>query len=642
MLKKFAEKYANRFVSKWFVLLVDISLCFISLAISYVVRHNFKLAQIDPDKFELNFPLILTFQLVFSILFQSFSGVIRHTSIEDVNKIFKANLATIFSLLLIKFVAKQIGEPLLFIPSSILIIHFLLSIFLLTFSRFLFKYLYRNVLKPTEIKTNIMIYGAGQSGLITKNTLLNDGRMPYHIVGFIDDNPSKVGKSLEGIKVYGPQAIHSDFFENKQVEEVIISIQNIEPIRKREIVDACLQHNVTIKNVPPPEKWINGELSAKQIKTVRIEDLLGRESIKLNSKIVADELDGKVVLVTGAAGSIGSEISRQLLLYNIKKVILVDQAESPLYELDYRLQQEIKNKKNPPKYEIVIADVSNMERMRAVFKTYLPEVVYHAAAYKHVPLMEHNAYEAVKTNILGTKIIADLSVDFSVDKFVMVSTDKAVNPTNVMGASKRVAEIYTQSLNGRPDISTKFITTRFGNVLGSNGSVIPLFKKQIDAGGPITVTHPDITRYFMTIPEACQLVLEAGVMGNGGEIFIFDMGDSVRIIDIAKKMIRLSGLTLGKDIQIEFSGLRPGEKLYEELLNNTENTLPTHHPKIMIARVDIQRHQEISNSLKELESLLMNGSDHQMVARIKQIVPEYLSQNSQFESLDKPKTAGVK
>jgi len=401
-------------------------------------------------------------------------------------------------------------------------------------------------------------------------------------------------------------------------------------LRKQEIVDLCLSHNTKVLNVPPVTNWINGQLSFRQIRKIQIEELLEREPIRLDEDNISKQLNGKTVLVTGAAGSIGSEIVRQIARFNPGMLILLDQAESPLYELEMECLEQFPQVKS----EVVMGDVRNRQRMENVFRTFRPQLVYHAAAYKHVPMMELNPSESVLTNVLGTKIVADLAVGYKVEKFVMISTDKAVNPTNVMGASKRIAEIYTQSLNNHIS-GTRFITTRFGNVLGSSGSVIPRFRQQIENGGPVTITDPEITRYFMTIPEACRLVLEAGCMGKGGEIFIFDMGKSVKIIDLAKKMIALSGMELGKDIDISITGLRPGEKLYEELLNNTENTVPTHHSKILIAQVKEYNYETVSKDISELVSLFDAQNNVQIVTKMKAMVPEYVSNNSEYEKLDK-------
>jgi len=413
------------------------------------------------------------------------------------------------------------------------------------------------------------------------------------------------------------------------VAHLIISVQKISPARKKNLVDICLHYDTKVLNVPPVTDWINGELSFKQIKKIQIEELLERDAISLTTENIKQQLSNKTILVTGAAGSIGSEIVRQVIQFQPKKIILLDQAESPLYDME----MELKDEYDSLSYEIVIGDIRNIDRMENVFKSFLPQVVFHAAAYKHVPMMENNPSESILTNVLGTKILADLAVKYKVEKFVMVSTDKAVNPTNVMGASKRIAEIYTQSLG--KIVSTKFITTRFGNVLGSNGSVIPRFRQQIEKGGPVTITHPEITRFFMTIPEACQLVLEAGTTGEGGEIFIFDMGESVKILDLAKKMIKLSGLTLDKDIKITFTGLRPGEKLYEELLANEENTLLTHHKQILVAKVKEYDFEFISNQIQALINCFNQQDNKLIVKQMKQLVPEFKSNNSIYEELDK-------
>ena len=409
---------------------------------------------------------------------------------------------------------------------------------------------------------------------------------------------------------------------------MIIANKDVDPVRKSSIIDVCLNNNIKVLTLPDVNKWINGELSVKQIRKFKIEDLLERPSINLNEDKIKKDTLNQVVLVTGAAGSIGSEMVKQLLKFKPKLIIIFDQAESPLYDLELELNEKYKFNK----FEIVIGNIANEYRIEKVFDKYRPSVVYHAAAYKHVPMMENNPAEAIRTNVKGTKIVADLSIKYNVKKFVMISTDKAVNPTNIMGASKRIAEIYTQSSNKKN--VTKFITTRFGNVLGSNGSVINRFRKQIEKGGPITVTHPEITRYFMTIPEACQLVLEAGAMGKGGEIFVFDMGTSVKIADMAKKMIKLSGLELGKDIQLSFTGLRPGEKLYEELLNDKELTMPTHHSQIMIGKVKEYDFESITKQISSLISILPENNNFSIVRMMKEIVPEFKSQNSEYEIID--------
>lgn len=636
MITKFIRLYSNRFVSRWLVLLIDLVLVMFAFQMAVIVRHNFDLKEVDLQLVFEQSLLVLALYSVGFIIFRSFSGVVRHTSVEDAVKLVKAAVVASAALLLLNlasFKYLNFEKHLLIVPVSILIIHFVFSSFLLIASRFVFKAIYHALFDRGRTKLNVLIYGAGSAGMLVKSTFSQDKHTFYNVVGFIDDNPTKQSKVIQGVRVYSPALLESDFIEKKEVDEVILSIHNISNVRKREIIDLCLLHNIKVKSVPPIEKWINGELTSQQIKTVRIEDLLQRDVIQLDKDNVRNEVFEKVVMVTGAAGSIGSEIARQLLHYRPAQLILVDQGETPMYELEQELRKVHASLLSSVR--LVIADIRNERRMRQIFKKYRPNYVFHAAAYKHVPLMEENAYEAVMVNIFGTQNIADLSMEFGVNKFVMVSTDKAVNPTNVMGATKRIAEIYTQSLNNAMVNTTRFVTTRFGNVLGSNGSVIPLFKKQIEAGGPITVTHPDITRYFMTIPEACQLVLEAGVMGQGGEIFIFDMGESVRILDVAKKMVKLSGLQLGKDIQISFTGLRPGEKLYEELLATTENTQPTHHEKIMIAKVRAYDYDHVSQQLVNLKQVLNLGDETRIVTKIKELVPEFVSNNSRFEEIDK-------
>jgi FlaA1/EpsC-like NDP-sugar epimerase len=452
------------------------------------------------------------------------------------------------------------------------------------------------------------------------------------VVAFVDDNANRWDKKLQNIPILSPlKALSKSWLAENKIELVVIAIQSINPIRRNEISEAALKAGASVKVVPAYRTWIDGSLTSKQLKSIKIEDLLQRNKIELDNVNISGSVEGKTVLVTGAAGSIGSEIARQLSFYKLKSLILIDHAESPLYDIEQELQESYRTKKtiNPI---CEVANVKDRYRMDTIFDNYRPDIVYHAAAYKHVPIIEKSPYEGIFVNIFGTRVVADTALRYSVERFVMVSTDKAVNPTNVMGATKRVAELYTQSLNELG--KTKFIATRFGNVLGSNGSVVPLFRKQIENGGPITVTHEEITRYFMTIPEACNLVLEAGAMGQGGEVFVFDMGEPVKILDMAKKMIKLSGLELNKDISIKISGLRPGEKLYEELLASTENALPTHHPKIMIAKVETYRNKTIKEHLDILTEIMVDGDVVGMVRKVKAIVPEYISQNSEFELLD--------
>ncbi len=562
-----------------------------------------------------------------SFFFKTYSGVIRHTSIQDLQRMYLAISAGTGVLIILNFISFFSTDKYL-VPFSVIIIEYISTFFLIASFRAIIRLIFQEITSTSTSKSDVVIYGAGHNGLTTKQALDRVTAVKYKVIAFIDSSPSKQGKLLEGTKIYREEALEEILIEKKPAT-LIIAVQKIDKLKKKEIIEQCLFHNIEVKIIPPVTDWINGELSVKQIKAVKIEELLGRKPIQLNQDKIKGQLTGKTILVTGAAGSIGSGLVDQIIQYYPEKIIMLDQAETPLYDLELRMHQRYGHHM----CEIVIGDVRNEVRMRNLFNEFKPSFVYHAAAYKHVPMMEDNPSEAIKANIQGSKIIADLSDEFGVEKFVMISTDKAVNPTNVMGASKRIAEIYTQSKNQHS--KTKFITTRFGNVLGSNGSVIPIFKRQIEEGGPITVTHPDITRFFMTIPEACQLVLEAGMMGAGGEIFIFDMGESVKIVSLAEKMIKLSGLTVGKDIQIKFSGLRPGEKLYEELLANEENTLKTHHSQIMGAQVREYDFEEITQNVNALIDSYIGQDNMNIVSKMKAIVPEYKSKNSIYSKLDK-------
>jgi FlaA1/EpsC-like NDP-sugar epimerase len=613
---------------RWIVFLLDLIICVISLGLAFLLRFNFTFPETEVTIFLSALPIVLGIRAASFIISRTYQGIIRYTGSKDAQRIFIVVTLGSLTLAIANIVSYYVRQEKLFIlPYSILVIDYMATVFMMISLRVMVKLLYFELKNPGREKTSVIIFGAGESGIITKRTLDRDAGTKYKVLAFIDDAPGKAGKKLEGITIYPFEKL-GELLSSNSVAHVIISIQDMNPKRKQDIVDLCLNHNTKVLNVPPVSTWINGELSFRQIKKVKIEDLLERDPINLNEENIRKQVSGKIILVTGAAGSIGSEMVRQIIRFNPRKLVLLDQAESPLYDMEMELNDKFRFQS----FEVVIGDIRNEDRMDNLFRTFRPQLVYHAAAYKHVPMMENNPSEAVLTNVQGTKVIADLSVKYEVEKFVMVSTDKAVNPTNVMGASKRIAEIYTQSLNNNS--STKFITTRFGNVLGSNGSVIPRFRQQIEKGGPVTITHPDITRYFMTIPEACQLVLEAGAMGRGGEVFIFDMGQSVKIVDLAKKMIKLSGLTLGKDIQIVYTGLRPGEKLYEELLADQENTLATHHSQIMIAKVKEYDLTTVSNHINELITLFDRQENKKIVRKMKEIVPEFLSNNSVFEELD--------
>ncbi|RKE04589.1 polysaccharide biosynthesis protein [Marinifilum flexuosum] len=614
---------------RWIVFVIDLAISLVSITAAYLLRFNFNLEEIHLNAAKVIIPLFVLLRALTFLYGGTYAGIVRYTSSKDAERIFVvvsigSAVFTLFNLL--SYVAR---DGVFIVPFSILIIEYIAVVFLMTSSRIIFKAIYYRYLTRSKIRENILIYGSDEFGIMAKHALDSGSEVNSSIVAFIDHNNKKVGSKLEDVKIYSTSDLQ-DLIERKEVDKVIIAKKDLSHTQKSEVVEKCLEFNVKVWEVPKFESWVNGELSVKQIRAIKIEDLLERDPIHLDWDQINEQVNGKTVLVTGAAGSIGSEMVRQVARFSPKCIVLFDQAESPLYDIELSLKEEL----SFFNAEIVIGDVRDKERTQRMFDVYKPNLVYHAAAYKHVPMMENNPSEAIKTNVLGTKNIADLSLEYGVERFVMVSTDKAVNPTNVMGASKRIAEIYTQSLN-YPGCPTHFITTRFGNVLGSNGSVIPRFKAQIDKGGPITVTHPEITRYFMTIPEACQLVMQAGAIGSGGKIFIFDMGRSVKIADLAYKMIKLSGLKLGEDIQVQFTGLRPGEKLYEELLNVKENTIPTKHPRIMVAKVREYELAEVQLLIEQFYELLETNDNFKIVAHMKAIVPEFKSMNSIYEQLDK-------
>ncbi|MBU2921213.1 polysaccharide biosynthesis protein [Winogradskyella psychrotolerans] len=631
MIVKYLNKISKKYASKWLVLLFDISIIVATFFMAYLIRYNF-IIEFDFSTLLMQIPYVIVAATISLVAVGTYKGVVRFTGFKDiVNIIIGANiLATI--LICCTFASRKfMSEGSLFdISGSIIYIHLLLNILFLIGAKLFIKSLYNHITQDFQSISNVLIFGAGNSGMLTYDAIQNDTKNGVEVVGFVDDDERKIGKKINLLKVYNIDSIDENFIKKNDVEDVIISIQNIDPTRLLQITSNLFSLGLKVKIVPPVQSWIDGDLSVGQIKEVKIEDLLGRDPISIKNPDLEEQYDNKVILITGAAGSIGSEICRKVSLYNYKKLILVDNAESALYDIQQEFRQQgLEN------IDAVVADVRNRTRIDQIFNQYKPKIVFHAAAYKHVPLMENNPFEAVSVNIGGTKNVADISVKHSVDKFVLISTDKAVNPTNVMGATKRIAELYVTCLKGKGH--TKFITTRFGNVLGSNGSVIPLFKKQIEKGGPLTVTHKDITRYFMTIPEACQLVLEAAAMGNGGEIFVFDMGEPIKIFNLATNMIILSGLRYPEDIDIKITGLRPGEKIYEELLADGENTKKTYHDKIMIAKsrhVDIITAENQINKLTKMNSLTQ---PLEIVSSIKFLIPEYISNNSTFEVLDKKK-----
>lgn len=616
---------------RWLVVVIDFCIAVLSLGLAYLMRfdlqadHELIASEWSILSKSIGFYFVIKFGAYF--LFRIHKRVIRHTSTIDIRMLFFSNFLASFLFLIAGLIRFKFFDGYFLFPTTVLILEFMFSFTLMIAIRFLVKLIYLESVKTKSEERKVLIYGAGISGLVTKRTIEKDTLSEYKIIAFIDDNKKLSGNILEGLKIFHTSKLEQ-LIETEGIDLVILAIQEPDEEHQKKVVNLCFEKNVELRKVPTTKSWINGEFSTKQIKSIKIEDLLGRSVIKLDEVKIKEELTGKVVLVTGAAGSIGSGMVQQMLKFNPQKIILLDNAESPMYDF----VNELKSTNPFVPIEVVIGDIRQYDRMKRLFDLFRPSYILHAAAYKHVPLMEDNPSEAVLTNVMGTKNLVDLAMEFGVQKFVMISTDKAVNPTNVMGASKRIAEIYAQNKNrwGK----TKFITTRFGNVLGSNGSVIPLFKKQIEQGGPITVTDDRITRYFMTIPEACQLVLEASTIGEGGEIFVFDMGESVKIIDLAKKMIKLSGLEVGKDIEIKITGLRPGEKLYEELLSDGEKTLPTHHPKILKAKVQETDEQEIT-MIEELIQLFEEQENKRIVAKMKEIVPEFKSNNSIYEQLDK-------
>lgn len=636
-------------VPRWIIFCLDIFFCTISLVSAHLISNNFEVGHVTYTSIK---TVLLTFLVINSIIFgmlKTYSGIVRYTSTQDAIRILFSVLVSNITFYVIG-ISGLVNNTQINRIGQVVIINILFSFVLLITYRVLVKYLFSYIHNLKLNQKRVIVYGANETAISTKRILDQETSLNMNIVAFIDEDIRKRGKKVDNITIH-PLSDIERLIVSEKINELIIAKSDIDVNVRNTVVDVCLAHNVRVLNIPPITNWIGGHLNPSQLQNIKIEDVLEREPIQVNNMLIEHQIQGKTILVTGAAGSIGSELVRQLIKYEPGLIVLNDIAETALHELQLELQDTLDDSS---KFVPFIGDVRNKERMILLFETYKPDYVYHAAAYKHVPMMENNPCEAINTNVLGTKTVADLSMKYGVDKFVMISTDKAVNPTNVMGASKRIAEMYVQSLidfhnedniiiNDGMSIftdkvkgksRTKYITTRFGNVLGSNGSVIPRFKAQIQKGGPITVTHPEITRYFMTIPEACRLVLEAGSMGSGGEIYLFDMGKSVKIVDLAKKMIKLSGFVVNQDIKITFTGLRPGEKLYEELLNDAENTIPTHHEKIMIARVRKQSYMKINKHVHELVSLSASYNDSLVVRKMKEIVPEYKSNNSIFEEFD--------
>jgi FlaA1/EpsC-like NDP-sugar epimerase len=575
--------------------------------------------------------LLIIFNTISFISFRTFRGILRFSSFSDLLRIIYS-LALGYALTFMAVLALKRLNAAFNITNVTFSAIFLLNIFLMIFSRILVKEVYEAITGSTVKPVNVFIYGTKQAGISVAKALKGNNEFNYRVLGFISDESHMIGKELMGVSIHANNEHLFRTLESKDVKTIIVSPQKMEEIKNSSLLANFVDNNIALLTTVPINEWNGNVMSREQLKDVQIEDLLPRDPIHINMREIASNIEGRRVLVTGAAGSIGSEIVRQVASFNPYSVILIDQAETPLHDMRLELQEKWRELRT----EIVVADISNKSRMEKIFSRTRPQYIFHAAAYKHVPMMEDNVSESVQTNILGTKIVADLAVRYNAQKFVMISTDKAVNPSNVMGCSKRICEIYVQALAKHVEktaqTSTQFITTRFGNVLGSNGSVIPLFREQIKHGGPVTVTHPEIIRYFMTIPEACQLVLEAGAMGKNGEIYIFDMGRPVKILDLAKRMIRLSG---SKNMKIEFTGLRHGEKLYEELLNQAERTKPTHHEKIMIADVREYEYEEVSRNINTLIQISYDYDDMRTVKAMKEMVPEFQSINSPFEAVDR-------
>ena len=622
-------KHKNNTLPRYWILTVDMVIVVLAYVVAILMLY---FRDISASTFDWSrIWLVPVIYFLAFLISKTYDGMLRYAGFNDIIKIFYACTGALSFLIISKLVIRQFSPQLatdLYPRYVTLIYHYLITMVVMIIMRFSIRRLYNEVYKNVADKMNTIIYGAGDGGTMLMRTLSQDTNSKFRIKAFVDDNPKRVGTQINTIKIYSPKvAMTPEFIEKFDIDVMIVAIPSLSQERNKEIIEQGLALNLIVKSIPAFDKWVDGKLSTSQIQDIKIEDLLGRKPIILGKSNVIREINEKVVLVTGAAGSIGSEICRQVMHYNPTKLVMLDQAESPLYDFQFEMNNTPDFTKMKDRMAFVITNVKDPVRMREVFEMYHPQVVFHAAAYKHVPFMEENAYEAVFVNVFGTKLVADLAIEYGVEKFVMISTDKAVNPTNVMGATKRIAEIYTQSRQGQ----TKFITTRFGNVLGSNGSVVPLFRKQIDQGGPITVTDRRITRYFMTIPEACSLVLEAGSIGEGGDIFVFDMGEKVKIWDLAEKMRKLAHRP---EIEIIETGLRPGEKLYEEVLANEENTIKTENEKIMHAIVRKYEAAEVDHMIEQLHVELETCDPMKIVAQMKVIVPEFKSNNSIYCQLD--------
>ena len=625
------------YLPRWIIFAIDVCIVAVACVITFVIVHSLHVKSdiIITDFYQ--YGLVVGVNAVFFIFFRTYSGIIRHSTFIDGVKLLVATSTSYVTLMVVNFSFQIVTNNKLLLPAG-LFITYVISFLLLFLFRILVKNLFEKYLQVEDKKQLIraVIYGADANAISVANALKTEKPSRFNVVAFVDKfKKDKTSKSILDLPIINQtRSIHA-IMRSVNAESLIIAEKSLTKEETIALVEECLEYNFKVFTVPLITDWEDQKQISNQLKNFAIEDLLDRKPIVLDNKKISAQIKGKTVMITGGAGSIGSEIVRQVINFSPYKIIILDQAESPLHSLHL----EVSELSNDVKIRTVLTDIKDFNALELVFEKYKPDFVYHAAAYKHVPLMEENPSQAIYTNVIGTKNIADLSSKYLIEKFVLISTDKAVNPSSVMGASKRIAEKYVQSLNyhlvnSKKKIVTKFITTRFGNVLGSNGSIVPLFTKQIQEGGPITITHPEIIRYFMTIPEACQLVLEAGAMGNGGEIYIFDMGEPVKIIDLAKKMIRLAGFIPDKDINIKIIGLRPGEKLYEELLNDTSKTLPTHNMKIMIAQDTIDDFEDVKIAIAELIATAQKKSKQDMVTIMKKIVPEFKSMNSEFQVLD--------
>ena len=632
MKHKFFHRYLSaKVLPIWTILLIDVLIIVVSSLLAYALRYDFRSIFLESSTIDKTIVCTVIVNLVFFRIFRTYSNVLRFSSFIDIMRIF-VSLTVSYALLMISSVLLSSYMDVRLAPVSVFFMAYIISFAMMSCSRIVVKMFYELLNFDGSHSANVFIYGAKEAGVNIAKALRVNLRNHYRLRGFIADEPELINKVMMGVKVFPNDETLIDVLNDRDVHTIIISPAKMEELKRSDMADRLLAHNIKLMTAPPLSEWSGQTLNRTQLKEIQIEDLLQRNPIEIDIHKVASHLEGKRVMITGAAGSIGSEIMRQVASFNPYKLILVDQAETPLHDIRLELQDRWRD----IDAETIIADISNATRMEVIFKEYKPQYIFHAAAYKHVPMMEDNVSESIQINVYGTRTIADLAVKYGAEKFVMISTDKAVNPTNVMGCSKRICEIYVQSLAKKLQQKgghvTQFITTRFGNVLGSNGSVIPRFRDQIQRGGPVTVTHPEIIRYFMTIPEACRLVLEAGSMGNGGEIYIFDMGKPVKIVDLAKRMISLSGRT---DVKIEFTGLRHGEKLYEELLNVKELTKPTYHEKIMIATVREYDYDEVKERIQKLIDVSYTYDQMKIVSAMKDIVPEFISKNSCFEALDK-------